>query len=296
MIDGDAYGLNKGLLGFGSDNSRGMFDNVQLRTLPAQLTLDRFDNFSDGVADWLDDEVGTPWVAASQQYNGTAASGLGVSLVDLPQIAYDAYLAARHDGSPGNGGPRSRLRLLRRVRLQVRRGRRRRQPRRARPPHAVRMGRRPVGRRSTWSTATATPSAVSLRGASVSVVVDGQTLISFGYNSAVVDGRFGLLIKGVASETASFDDVRVRTNDTQFNEYNPGTAQVTITDATIAEGASGQHGRDVDDLAQPTARGNGDGHVVNRSRHRTRRLRLRRRLGHRHVPRRARRPSRSPST
>ena len=37
----------------------------------------------------------------------------------------------------------------------------------------------------------------------------------------------------------SFDDVRVRTNDTQFNEYNPGTAQATITDATVVEGASG---------------------------------------------------------
>ena len=41
VIDGNPYGLNKGLLGFGSDNSRGSFDNVQLRILPPDLTLDR---------------------------------------------------------------------------------------------------------------------------------------------------------------------------------------------------------------------------------------------------------------
>ena len=30
---GESFGLNKGLLGFGSDNSRGKFDNIQLRVL-----------------------------------------------------------------------------------------------------------------------------------------------------------------------------------------------------------------------------------------------------------------------
>ena len=41
MIGGVAYGLNKGMVGMGSDNSRGQFDNVRVRVLPPQVTLDR---------------------------------------------------------------------------------------------------------------------------------------------------------------------------------------------------------------------------------------------------------------
>lgn len=37
IIDGVAYGLNKGLVGMGSDNSRGVFDNVAVQILPPQL-------------------------------------------------------------------------------------------------------------------------------------------------------------------------------------------------------------------------------------------------------------------
>ncbi len=34
MIDGVSYGLNKGLVGVGSDNSRGYYDNISLQVLP----------------------------------------------------------------------------------------------------------------------------------------------------------------------------------------------------------------------------------------------------------------------
>ncbi len=54
MIDGVPYGLNKGLVGFGSDNSRGVFDNVAVQILPPQFTLDYTENFDDGVADLFD--------------------------------------------------------------------------------------------------------------------------------------------------------------------------------------------------------------------------------------------------
>ena len=35
-IDGVAYGLNMGLVGFGSNNSQGIFDNVSVQVLPPQ--------------------------------------------------------------------------------------------------------------------------------------------------------------------------------------------------------------------------------------------------------------------
>ena len=110
MIDGDSYGLNKGLLGFGSDNSRGQFDNVQLRTLPAQLTLDRFENFSDGVADWLAPEPSARGPSRPQPLQrARPAAGLGVSLVDLGQPDRVRRLprARRHASAPGPAGSAS---------------------------------------------------------------------------------------------------------------------------------------------------------------------------------------------
>ena len=75
---------------------------------------------------------------------------------------------------------------------------------------------------------------LALRGASISVTVAGQLVLSHGYNSALVDGRFGLLTDG----TATFDNVRVQTNDAKFDEYQPGTAQVFISDVTVTEGGN----------------------------------------------------------
>jgi hypothetical protein len=34
VLDGVAFGLNKGLVGVGSDNARGTFDNVSVQVLP----------------------------------------------------------------------------------------------------------------------------------------------------------------------------------------------------------------------------------------------------------------------
>ena len=38
-IDGEKVGLNKGMVSMGSDNSRGVFDNVKVQILPPQVTL-----------------------------------------------------------------------------------------------------------------------------------------------------------------------------------------------------------------------------------------------------------------
>ena len=47
----------------------------------------------------------------------------------------------------------------------------------------------------------------------------------------LVDGRFGVLTTGAGT----FDDVRVRTNDTSFDEYHPVGALVSISDAIVTE-------------------------------------------------------------
>ena len=48
VIDGYAYGLNYGFVGFGSDNSRGSFDNIAVQVLPPQVTHDSTEAFDDG--------------------------------------------------------------------------------------------------------------------------------------------------------------------------------------------------------------------------------------------------------
>jgi hypothetical protein len=59
-----------------------------------------------------------------------------------------------------------------------------------------------------------------LKGASVSATVNGAMVGSWGYNSAVVDGKVGVFAKG----GASFDSVRVRTNDPAFESADAMTA------------------------------------------------------------------------
>ena len=43
IIDGWVYGLNSGMVGFGSDNSCGIFDNVTVQKLPPEYTFDDMD-------------------------------------------------------------------------------------------------------------------------------------------------------------------------------------------------------------------------------------------------------------
>ena len=46
IIDGYVYGLNWGLVGMGSDNARGSYDNIRVQILPPQVTFEDDDDFS----------------------------------------------------------------------------------------------------------------------------------------------------------------------------------------------------------------------------------------------------------
>ncbi len=55
-----------------------------------------------------------------------------------------------------------------------------------------------------------------LRGAAVSVSINGAFVVSWGFNAALVDGLFGVIARG---GSASFDVVQVRTNDEAFARH-----------------------------------------------------------------------------
>ena len=67
VIYGEAYGLNKGLVGFGSNNSRGYFDNIAIQILPPKITLDHQESFDDGTADVFAPVDGT-WSTSGGAY------------------------------------------------------------------------------------------------------------------------------------------------------------------------------------------------------------------------------------
>src|SRR5437763_15879073 len=53
FINGQAFGLNQGLVGVGSNNSRGTYDNFTVQDLPPQSTFDHTDDSPDAIADLL---------------------------------------------------------------------------------------------------------------------------------------------------------------------------------------------------------------------------------------------------
>src|SRR4029079_5956613 len=83
IIDSYTYGLNYGFVGFGSDNSRGSYDNIVVQVLPPNLTYDRTEDFDDGVAnDFTGFQSGTFTVTGDKYVCTPAASG-GIALESM---------------------------------------------------------------------------------------------------------------------------------------------------------------------------------------------------------------------
>jgi hypothetical protein len=83
--DGWVYGINAGMIGFGSDNSRGVYDNIAIKVLPPAITLEGTEEFpnTDGIVDFA--PATGAWDGSGVRYTGTSDPGAGsaVSLVDL---------------------------------------------------------------------------------------------------------------------------------------------------------------------------------------------------------------------
>jgi hypothetical protein len=72
---------------------------------------------------------------------------------------------------------------------------------------------------------------VTMQGAGMGVTVDGTPLTSYGFNSAIVDGDFGLLSVGGSS---SFDSLAVRTNDPAFEIDVESEGEATLAAPSLA--------------------------------------------------------------
>ena len=237
-VDGWTFGLNYGLIGVGSDNARGTFDNIAVQVLPPQITYQSFEDFRDGVADELIAVDSSDWSVQRRAYHATPDSGTAVSLFELAvdnlNVSSVLDLEARVNtaGTAGFIFDRYDENHFKFVAIDV-------------ASNQVIIGHHTA--KGGWEVDAAfTPYTslvagtdyvlgVSLKGTSVSVTLDGNVILGHVFNASTLDGRFGLLASG---SDATFDDIELKTND-------PGFIQDTET--LVAESAP-QFGGPVDNL------------------------------------------------
>jgi len=218
--DGFTYGLNAGMVGIGTYNSKGRIDNVKVQVLPPEITFEGTEDFSSANPELLGgDRLGT-WLVDGGRYTGTPAlpgepavslTGLSVapaSVIELETLVstsassglvFDYYDAGHFKFvalSPATG--------------EVVIG------------HHTAHG---------WAIDAAVDRGIladtdyrleiKLVGRSVSVIVNGQYVLGHVFNSLVVDGDTGLISRGGAG---SFDEFSFRTNDPAFLTVANGEA------------------------------------------------------------------------
>jgi Ca2+-binding RTX toxin-like protein len=217
IIEGFSYGLNQGMVGVGSDNSRGTFDNIAVQVLPPQYTLDVTEDFSDGFDDIVFNPVTGEWQIGSSRYEGTPAPDPAFSLVDLGlgrglEANAILELEATFSSQTSGGfvfdyyGPEDYKFVIMHPDMdQVVIGH-----------HTSKNGLvYDVVIEKTLRAGIDYTLFVTLKGATMSICIDGYMVWGHVFNAITVDGEFGLMAMEGAN---SFDEVTVRTDDSAFKE------------------------------------------------------------------------------
>ncbi len=236
IVNGDSVALNRGLVGFGSQQARGWFDNVALTVISPEITLDRAEYFDDGVAEAFTPLTGT-WAPVAGRYQGApTADGSATSLLSyggrlnpLSYLELEAVFAA--NGVSGFVFDYYAHNDYKFVAIDV-------------PGQRVIIGH--VSPRSGWVIDRAIARTlvaggeqalnVVLKATVITVTLNGQVLTSLSYNSALADGQTGVFGRG---DRQSLDSVRYRTDDAQFLGAAPPPPTVTVDDVTVTEGGAG---------------------------------------------------------
>jgi Ca2+-binding RTX toxin-like protein len=223
--DGFVYGINDGMVGFGSDNSRGSLDNIAVQILPPDITLEGTEEFpnTNGIVDFI--PASGSWLYNGGRYDGTigADSEIAFSQVDLgidhgldvtSALELETTFNTQATGGLifdqyGMGSFKFAVISAETDQLII-------------GHHTNKKG---------WNYDAAfdidiAPGTdyvlnLSLKGTTVSASIKEvgaqgwQAMVGFVFNAVNVDGNFGLLSKDGLS---SFDAVTVKTNDPAFQE------------------------------------------------------------------------------
>jgi hypothetical protein len=209
---GFSYGLNCGLVGIGSENSKARIDNVAVQILPPEITYEDTEDFTDGTADLFQEQSGD-WQIVGDRYDATPAAGgdLAISTTELTigmssLLEFDATLSTEVIGGVVFDlyGPEDfKFVTLSAATDQVLIG------------HFTARHGWEVDTSADWTIDAGTDYDLGLtvKGTTVSVTVDGQAVVGHGFDGLTVDGAFGMLSRDGAS---SFDSFTVKTNDPAF--------------------------------------------------------------------------------
>ena len=235
ILDGEAVGLNTGMVGLGSQESRGTFDNFKIQILPPEITLDYDEDFNDGAADNFTGDQNGNWHVSKKRYDGIVGEGeTGWSVINLgAALQAESYLDMEAKlSTTGIGGfifDRYADNDFKFVAIDV---------------NADQLIFGDVDPKGGWTLDNAMARTFDpgidytlklvLKGASVSATVNGAMVGSWGYNSAVVDGEIGVL---TSDGFSSFDAVRVRTNDPAFSDEGDSLMAATAPEELLGEAA-----------------------------------------------------------
>jgi len=221
---GWSYGLNWGLVGFGSNKSRGAIDNITVQVVPPAATVTRSDDFSMGagplVTGVADSSLGSWAVNAGRLLaQPVAGSDTAIQLLNLNGVsqlqATSLLQLSTTLSTTGRSGivfDRYSDTDFKFVAIDV-------------VSKQLLIGHRNA---AGWTVDAAVSNAgllagtdyqlgITIRGSTVSVTLNGQAALGFVFNAVGVDGRFGLFTKGAM---ASFDKVEVKTNDRQLADLS----------------------------------------------------------------------------
>jgi hypothetical protein len=245
LLDGEPVGLNKGMIGIGSNNARGLFDNVAVQVLPPQISYDHVETFTGGPGVFTGASQGAWDVTPADEYVGTPdpASPVAFSLVQLGgTVPHHAYVELSTKVTLAGAGVAGIVfdhyapNDFKFAGLDLSTGR-------LVIGHRSPNGGWVVDASSARSLTVGTTYTllVVLKGASVSIQVSGAFGVSWGFNSDVVDGRFGAFVRGT---TATFDDFRIRSSALLSDAAPPPAPPptpptVSIGDAAVTEGGPG---------------------------------------------------------
>ncbi|OWK21134.1 hypothetical protein AJ88_20760 [Mesorhizobium amorphae CCBAU 01583] len=241
--------LNKGLVGVGNSGSKGTVDNFRVQVLPPQITLDYAAEFDAPPTYPMSKTSAQGWTLSGGRLN--AAAGAGTNLLDVgPAIGTDAYLELtaklKTAGTGGivfdyYGANDYKFVTLDVVGQKVLVG------------HVTSKGGTAIDQSfvRTLSSTTDYEVQLTIRGAALSITINGAFVGSYGFNAAIADGEFGLV---TGNAGASFDRLQIRTNASAFSTSSNQLALASL--ARRRHGNDGRHRSDQGDA------GAGDGDLV----------------------------------
>jgi hypothetical protein len=250
VIGGDQVALNRGLVGFGSQQAKGWIDNIALTVISPAITIDRTDYFevpdpSTAPKVVTDTAVsGTFTRTTSGRFEGTATGGVAAALMAVTtgspasaptfdELSYVELEATfRAVGTTGFMFDWYSPTDYKFVALDV-------AGQRIIVGHVI-GGSRVIDQAIARTLTSGSDYLLNivLKATVVTVTLSGQVLASVIYNAPLADGRQGVFGLG-GGTVLSIADYRMRTDDAAYAGASAALQTVSIADVAVTEGAAG---------------------------------------------------------